>query len=372
MIERLDVEIIGRVQGVYYRSTVESIAKSLGIKGFVESIEDGSVHIAAFARRDVLEDFLKQIQRGTFLTKVQGLNFKFSEDSDAPENFEIKLKGNFIEDKISGFKTLSKRAIGDKDIVKVPNHIVIIPDGNRRWAREKNWHPWVGHVKAVNNKDRVLDLFGEAMKLGVKYVTLWGFSTENWSRDEKEVNILFNLLRRGFPQFLQNFKEKNVKFRMIGRRDRIPEDIKGLIEQMEVETKDNSAFNVLFAFDYGGRDELIRAIKKMDKDEIEKLDETNLSEFLDTAGIPDPDLIIRTSGEKRTSGIMAWQGTYAELYFTNVLFPDFDAEQLRLAVLDYSYRTRRFGGTAKEDLSNIDPDKLTTPDEKELANLALG
>lgn len=372
MIEQLDIEIIGRVQGVYYRTTLSSIAHSIGINGFVENLDNGSVHVLAQGTREKLEEFLSQTQRGSFVTKVQGLSFKFSKPKKEYSDFEVKMKEGFVKDKIESLKNLGKRVIGDKDIVKVPNHIVIIPDGNRRWAREKSWHPWVGHLKAVKNKNRIMDIFHESARLGVKYVTLWGFSTENWSRDKEEVTMLFNLFRQGFPEFLKEFKKSGVRFRQIGRRDRIPDDVRKNIERMEKETEENSAFNVVFALDYGGRDELIRAIKKMSPEQIEQISEETISSLLDTADIPDPDLIIRTSGEKRTSGVMAWQGTYAELYFTNVLFPDFDAEQLRLAVFDYSYRTRRFGGTADEDLKNIDPKSLKTPDEKEMAALAIG
>lgn len=375
-MEQLDIDILGRVQGVHYRTAITGYANTLGIHGFAESKNDGTVHIVAQGERDNLEEFLRLCQRGSFLSKVEGLSFKFGEAKEEYNKFEIKINDNILKDKIIGFKNLGKRItkkiIGIESERKVPNHIVIIPDGNRRWAREKNWHPWVGHFQVATRKDRLLDLFKECVNLGVKYATLWGFSTENWTRDEKEVNMLFNLFRKASDQYLKEFKKNGVKFRQIGRRDRIPADIREKIELIERETKDNTVLNVQFALDYGGRDELLRAISKMQADNVTNFDEETIKNYLDTPDIPDPDLIIRTSGEKRTSGVFVWQGAYAELYFTNVMFPDFTPADLRLAVLDYGYRTRRFGGTAESDLNNIDPAKLTTPDEKEVAALALG
>lgn len=365
------MEIAGRVQGVHYRSTIANIANSLNIKGYVESENDGILHAVAQGSRDNLEEFIKWCQRGSLFSKVEGLSYKFTKTDKKFEDFEIKTKKGIIKDQIIGIKNLGKRLIGQGDTLKVPNHIVIIPDGNRRWARSKSWHPWVGHMQAVRNKDRILDLFTECAKLGVKYVTLWGFSTENWKRDDQEVKILFNLFRKGFKSYLEEFKKNGVRFRHIGRTDRIPEDVMKNIKILEEETKDLDVLNVQFALDYGGRDELIRAIQKMQKEGVKEFNETEVPKFLDTAGLPDPDLLIRTGGEKRTSGMMIWQSDYTELYFTDVLFPDFTAQHLKLAVLDYSFRTRRFGGTAQEDLKNIDLNSLTEPEEKELAQLAL-
>jgi undecaprenyl diphosphate synthase len=363
---------------VNYRGAISKLAESLRIKGFVETIDEDTVKILAQGDRENLEELLKWAQRGTFFSKVDGMSFTFSKDyQDEYEKFKIITNEGFIKDKLNGLKNLGKRVkdevIKRSDIKNVPKHIAIIPDGNRRWARQKGWKPWVGHVSIVKNRNKLMDLFEESMKLGIEYVTFWAFSTENWTRDQEELDVLFDMLRNYHNEFLSKSKKYGIKFLHIGRTDRLPDDIVEKILILEKETKDFDNLTVQFGLDYGGRDELIRAFKKISKeeDEIGEIDERLIDKHLDTgkADVPDPDLIIRTGGNQRTSGIMIWQAHYAELYFTNVLFPDFDAEQLRLAVMDYSHRIRRFGGDNKKDFENVD-DNLVEPDDNELNDLA--
>jgi undecaprenyl diphosphate synthase len=379
-MDQLEIEISGRVQGVNYRTSLEKMARNLRLKGFVKTRDENTIEVIAQGEKDSLEELLRWCQRGNMFSKITGMAFNFTEAEETSEkykDFSIKTDNGLIKDKFEGIKNLgkrvSKKVIGKSDITNKPKHVVIIPDGNRRWAREKNWHPWVGHVAVTKNQDKLMELFKAAGKLGIEYLTFWAFSTENWKRDGKEVNVLFNLMRNFYTFFKAKAQVHKIKFRHIGRLDRLPDDIVDKLKDLEESTKKNTGLNIQFAMDYGGRDEIIRAMHKIieDKVEVGRLDEKLITSYLDTgADIPDADMVIRTGGEKRTSGMMIWQAHYAEMYFTNVLFPDFDAEQLEMAVLDYSQRIRRFGGDNKKDLNTIDKDKLTDPEEKELSKLA--
>ncbi|OJI06925.1 di-trans,poly-cis-decaprenylcistransferase [bacterium CG10_46_32] len=246
------------------------------------------------------------------------------------------------------------------DKAQVPHHVVIIPDGNRRWARAKGWQPWVGHRAALQNK-RMREIFKECRRSGIQYLSLWGFSTENWNRDKKEIEYLFGIFKEFVGTLSKNLHEDKIRFRLFGRRDRFPKDIIAICEQLEVDAEKYTNLNFQLCLDSGGRDDLVRAFNRMAEDGITKVDEQVISTYLDSNGIPDPDLIIRTSGEQRTSGIMAYQSVYAELYFTSVHFPDFGGEQFRLAILDYASRVRRFGGTAQEDVAGIAAGELIDP-----------
>lgn len=227
-------------------------------------------------------------------------------------------------------------------IEKMPVHVVIIPDGNRRWARARGLKPWEGHYKS-GSYDNLISLFREAKRLGVKYLSIWAFSTENWKRDKKEVDILLNLTLKRIMDFSKEIHNEKIRFRHIGRKDRIPVKLVRELEKLEKETAGYNESNVQLLLDYGGRDEIIRAVNKLIKNGKE-VGESEFSEALDTFDIPDVDLIIRTSGEKRLSGLMPFQGVYSELYFIDKHFPEFTAEDLRIAVEDFSNRKRNFGG----------------------------
>lgn len=230
--------------------------------------------------------------------------------------------------------------------MNIPTHVAIIMDGNRRWAKQHGLDPVKGHEKAATNA--VEPLIQKCVDLGIKYVTFWAFSTENWKRDEEELKGLFNVFRFALGTLALKFIQKGAKLRILGDISRFPEDIaKKSLEMISASSK-NHNITVTFALNYGGRDEILRAVKKIIKDGIspDKIDESLFSSYLDTAGVPDPDLIIRTGGEQRTSGYLPWQSVYAELYFTSVLFPDFTPDLLEQAIAEFGNRDRRFGGNS--------------------------
>lgn len=229
-----------------------------------------------------------------------------------------------------------------KQVIAKPKHICIIPDGNRRWAKAHGLKPWEGH-RVATSSERVVSLLEEAIRLGVPYLTFWAFSTENWQRDKKEIQMLFDLFREGFRLFKKEFVKNQARFLHIGRKDRIPTDIVEQMRELEELTKNFKRINVQICLDYGGRDELLRAVNVLLKKGKKEIKEEDLVSALDTSSIPDPDLIIRTSGERRLSGFMSFQSAYAELYFPLVSFPEFGPSELRLAVKEFGRRKRNFG-----------------------------
>jgi undecaprenyl diphosphate synthase len=228
---------------------------------------------------------------------------------------------------------------------KVPDHIAIIPDGNRRWARARGLHTLTGHRKGF---ERAVELGRAARRMGVHTVTLWGFSTENWDRTKEEISYLMKLYEKLIDDYLGEADKDGVKIVHLGRKDRIPKSLLKKILYAEERTKNNKKYISNIAIDHGGHDDIIRAVQKMIRDKVapEKIDKTLFEKYLDTHAQPYPyvDLIIRTSGEQRTSGFLLWQSGYAETYWEHDHFPDFTPEKLREAILDYSRRRRRFGG----------------------------
>lgn len=223
-----------------------------------------------------------------------------------------------------------------------PRHLVIIPDGNRRWARDKNMPAIEGHRRGAAV---VEDLVWQCRDSGVLVLTLWGFSTENWKRSPDEVEALMDLFVEFLNRVEKHLHSERVRFRQIGRKDRLPERLSRLIERIENETADYSDYYLNLCLDYGGRDEILRAVKRAIQDGVdpESLDEATLAGYLDTADIPDPDLILRTSGEVRLSGVLPFQSVYSELAFVEVHLPDMTKEMLLSIFEDYSRRQRRFG-----------------------------
>ncbi len=227
---------------------------------------------------------------------------------------------------------------------KAPTHVAIICDGNRRWARQKGLAAVVGHERAT---EMVFEpLIKKSVELGISYLTFWVFSTENWNRDPAEVSLLMQLFRKGFTEKIKLFKKNNVRLRIIGDLSKFPEDIRQKVLNAVGETKSNTQITVTFAMNYGGRDELVRAIRRMAADGValDTVTEEDISTHLDTGDLPDPDLIIRTGGEQRLSGFLLWQCQYAELFFSDQLYPDFSADDFQAAVEEYTTRQRRFGG----------------------------
>jgi len=213
-------------------------------------------------------------------------------------------------------------------MARIPKHIALIMDGNRRWARKKGLSVLEGHKAG---EDRIEPIIDCALEWGIPYLTFWAFSTENWRRSQKEVTFLLNLYRKDLSKRVDNFHKKNVKINIIGNLSMFPEDIQEKTRQWVDKTKDNKKITVNIALSYGGRDEIIRAINKL-PEQIDNLTIEQFSNYLDTANQPDPDLLIRTGGEKRLSGFLLWQLEYTELYFTDTLWPDFTVEEFKKAL----------------------------------------
>ncbi|MGD8624331.1 MAG: polyprenyl diphosphate synthase [Anaerolineae bacterium] len=226
---------------------------------------------------------------------------------------------------------------------RVPRHVAIIMDGNGRWAKSRGLPRLAGHRAGTENLRPVLEA---SVEFGIEILTIWAFSTENWRRPEAEVRGLLRILRRMIRRELGELHKQGVQLRHLGRLDRLPEGLqKQVVEAIEM-TKENERIILNVAFDYGGRAEIVQAVKRIVRDGVaaEDVDEALLSDYMYTAGLPDPDLIIRTSGELRTSGFMMWQAAYSEYYITPTFWPDFDREALYEALLEYSQRDRRYGG----------------------------
>ncbi len=229
---------------------------------------------------------------------------------------------------------------------KLPQHVAIIMDGNRRWAKSRGLDSVKGHEQAA--KAAIEPLIEKCAELKIPYVTFWAFSTENWKRDQEELSGLFNVFRFALGSLALKFIQKGARLRILGDLNKFPEDIAKKSLEMISKSSKNHKITVTFALNYGGRDEILRAIKKIIADKIDPstLTEELFASYLDTAGIPDPDLVIRTGGDQRTSGYLPWQSVYAELYFTQTLFPDFTPDKLTDALEDFSHRDRRFGGNS--------------------------
>jgi len=241
----------------------------------------------------------------------------------------------------------------------VPKHVAIICDGNRRWARARNLPVFRGHQAGFDITPKIAKT---ARELGIHTLTFWAFSTENWDRSRQEIAFLMKKYEQFVGQHFKEAKKEKVRIIHLGRKDRLPSSLVKKIVKAEEETKDNSKYILNIALDYGGRDEIIRAFQKMTKEKFiaEKLTEQNLPRFLDTADqpYPYPDLLIRPSGEQRTSGMFAWQGAYTEVYWLPDHFPAFTTEMLREAVIDFSRRRRRFGGNDFIPKVTFDPQKM--------------
>ena len=235
--------------------------------------------------------------------------------------------------------------------MNVPQHVAIILDGNGRWAKSKGMPRNYGHAQGSKNVERICE---GAWRLGIKYLTVYAFSTENWNRPQDEVDALMNLLRRYMKTCLTTAAKNDMKVRVIGDITRLDEDIRSRILELEEATKNNGGLNFQIAINYGSRDELVRGIRRLAQDCVDnkqdpaEITEAVIERYLDTYGIPDPDLLIRTSGEQRLSNFLLWQLAYTEFYFTDVHWPAFTKEELIKAIEQYNKRDRRFGGVKEE------------------------
>ena len=232
------------------------------------------------------------------------------------------------------------------DNLKIPRHVAVIMDGNGRWAKSKGLPRKMGHVQGGKN---VEDLLYVCDDLGIKYFTVYAFSTENWKRSEDEVAALMTLLRSYLSSGFKKAAKNNVRIRIIGDRTRLAPDIQKLIEDLEEDSKNNTGLQFQIAINYGGRDEIVRMMRKTAEDiksgkvNPEDINEEFISNNLDTKDIPDPDLLIRTSGEQRLSNFLLWQIAYSEFYIADCHWPDFNKEELIKAIEAYNKRDRRFG-----------------------------
>lgn len=235
----------------------------------------------------------------------------------------------------------------DNNNIQVPEHVAIILDGNGRWAKKRFLPRKAGHVAGSKTVEQICE---DAWNLGIKYLTVYAFSTENWKRPQDEVDALMKLLRQYLKDCIKRSMKNNMCVRVLGDITPLDEDLKESITELEKVSKDNTGLHFQVALNYGSRDEMIRAMRQMSEDiEAGKLTagditERTFSSYLDTKGIPDPDLLIRTSGEERLSNFLLWQLAYTEFYFTDVLWPDFNKKELKKAIEYYNSRDRRYGG----------------------------
>jgi len=230
--------------------------------------------------------------------------------------------------------------------LRMPDHVAIILDGNGRWAKAKGMPRNYGHVQGAKTVETICE---EAYRMGIKYLTVYAFSTENWNRPQEEVDALMKLLRNYMKTCLKTAEKNRMCVRVLGEKSRLDEDIRTRIEELEAATVNNDGLHFQIAINYGGRDELVRAMKRVAADvkagriSEEDISESCISGYLDTAGIPEPDLLIRTCNEQRISNFLLWQLAYTEFYFTPVAWPDFTKEELIKAVEAYNHRDRKYG-----------------------------
>ena len=231
--------------------------------------------------------------------------------------------------------------------MNIPQHVAIILDGNGRWAKAKGLPRNYGHLEGAKTVEKICEA---AWDMGVKYLTVYAFSTENWKRPKEEVDALMKLLRNYMKNCLRTASKNNMVVRVIGDKTGLDEDIREKIEELEKVSSTNTGLHFQIAINYGSRDEIVRSVRKVMEDvkagkiEADQMDEAMFDSYLDTAGIPSPDLLIRTSGEQRLSNFLMWQLAYTEFYFTEVPWPAFTKEDLEKAIEKYNSRDRRFGG----------------------------
>lgn len=233
----------------------------------------------------------------------------------------------------------------------LPKHLAIIMDGNGRWAQERHLPRMVGHQKGVESVRRVVEA---SRSVGIPYLTLYAFSSENWGRPAEEVSALMGLLARYLRKELQSLLSQKIRLKVIGEIDRLPENIREILSDIVAQTQDNNVMTLTLALSYGSRNEMLRVCRSLAQSALDgnvtpdQIDEALFSSNLDTAGMPDPDFLIRTSGEMRISNFLLWQLAYTELYFSNVYWPDFDLDVLNVALAEFGQRKRRFGLTAEQ------------------------
>ena len=234
---------------------------------------------------------------------------------------------------------------------KIPAHIAVIMDGNGRWAARRGEARFLGHKKGVDAVKRIVD---EASGMGIQYLTLYTFSAENWKRPEKEIKALMSILITAFNSEIEGLKRNNIRVLVIGNMESLPDDVQKTLHQAIKSTSRNTGLSLILALSYGGRQDIIYAVQKISSDIRKKkitlpdISDELFRNYLSTANIPDPDLLIRTGGEYRISNFLLWEMAYTEFYFTPTLWPDFDKEEFRAAIIEYQSREKRFGKTSEQ------------------------
>ncbi len=247
----------------------------------------------------------------------------------------FKFKKDIIKEKIQ------------LDMERIPSHIAIIMDGNGRWAKQRKLPRTMGHRAGMKNIKMMVE---ESSNLGVKYLTLYAFSTENWKRSKEEVGALMDLVVEFINKEFEELHRNNVKLNSIGDISKLPEKSKAAVEDTMYKTRNNTGLTLNIALNYGGRDEIVKGVKEIAKEvlegklQVDNIDDKIISDHLYTSGMPDPDIVIRPSGELRLSNYLLWQSAYSEFWFSDINWPDFKKEDLRRAISDFQKRDRRFGG----------------------------
>jgi len=340
------ITIFGRVQGILFRKFIQKTAIKNNIKGIVRNLKDGSVQIIINTTNENLNIFIKKIKKYN-LAIINNLQVEKINLEKEFTGFKIIKTKNYISDKISAIKNLinyyTKYNITRNHLKIIPNHIVIIPDGNRRWAKKIGMSGKFGHSQAINGK-RMESFFLSSKKLGIKNISLWGFSTENWSRDKDEIEHLWKIFHKSIDKIEKYCIDENIKFNHIGRKTKLPKDLLEKIKTVEKNTKKKDNIGTInLLLDYGGEEEILEMVNKL-KDKKTKITSDDLYKNLYTKDLPMPDMIIRTSGEQRLSGIFPLQSRYAELFFVKKTFPEFTNKDFEKLIYKFQFRKRRFGG----------------------------
>lgn len=338
-MSELQLELTGRVQGVSFRFTVTRYCRTHSIRGYVTNLDDGRVFVCAQGKRAHLEHLLHWLHGNPGLSKIESIHAHWKLSGKTYSSFEIVRTRSFLRDQLASFRSLGKRFFPQS--LPIPGHVALIPDGNRRWAKEQGQAVHFGHYHA-GSYAHLHSLFQVAREKGVHCLSLWGFSTENWNRPSIERKAIFSLIEKSLPALEQDAHQYKIRFMHVGRKDRLPRSLVKRLVHLEQVTAEYRVFTIVLCLDYGGVDEVVRAARSLQKQK-KVITETSLFSALDTSGLPPVDMVIRTSGEQRTSGFMPLQAAYAELYFSEKYFPAFSAKDFEDALREYGKRQRRFG-----------------------------
>lgn len=338
-MSELQIDLTGRVQGVSFRLLIARQCRKQSITGYVVNQDDGRVFVCAQGTRTALEHLLGWLQGSPGLSKVEGMQYHWKSSGKTYASFDIIRTRSFMRDQLASFRSLGKRLLSRS--LSIPGHVAIIPDGNRRWAKEQGKQVQFGHYHA-GSYAHLHSLFRMAQQKGVRCLSLWGFSTENWNRPGVERKAIFSLIEKTLPALEEDAHRDSIRFVHVGRKDRLPKSLLRALTRLEQATVSYRDFSVVLCLDYGGVDEVVRAARSLQRAK-KSITESSLFGALDTAGLPKVDLVIRTSGEQRTSGFMPLHAAYAELYFSEQYFPDFSAKDFEEAMSEYGKRQRRFG-----------------------------